>query len=433
MAKPKKIKASTVITPANPKRDNERIALDQAKWVKFYRDNNMYVNDLALRAKRSGTHGAILNDKLTFASGDSLTFSKGGEIIPFDKLDNKIKAYIESVNKFDDSLHEIIISILRGYIFSGNGYCQVAESNGMVFFFKQDFTKPRISKNQDEWYLSSFWRDIKSSDTWDNRQYPVETIPSFIKSNTTKKARLVHIKADTEESDYYGLPDHIGALKWADIEYRIPTYNISKFDNGFMASGILSMFGESPKGMTEQEYVEKIRDKFTGEDKEQKVIVELLDSPDQAAKWNEFSKDKDGEFQGLQDLAVQNIVTAHRWDGTLLGISNSGASIKASDAAQQRTAFERIYNTVIKGYQKPVLKTVNNLLKRMPMFKDIEVGIATPTPVSFFGDLDINNILTVNDGLEALGYDKREDEFGKQIIGKSKSDGKSNNNSPAGS
>lgn len=427
MAKPKKIRASTVITPANPQRENERLAVDQAKWIKFYRDNNIYINDLSLRKKRSGTHGAILLDKLTFAAGDSLTFIRNGENIPIERLDKKIQDYVKSVNKFDESLHEIVRHLLDGFISYGNAYTQVAESQGLLFFFKQDPTKPRIAKDLKSFYLSSFWRDIRSSETWNNSQYPVTTIPVFNKNTTTRNAQLVHIKNDVEESDYYGLPDHIGALKWADIEYRIPTHNINKFDNGFMPSGILSMFGDPPKGMTEQQYVEQARAKFTGEDNNDKLIVELLDSKDQQAIWNEFARDKDGEFQSLQNLAVQNIVTAHRWDGTLLGISNSQASIKASDAAQQRTAFERIYNTVIKGYQRPVLKVVNQLLKRMSMFKDIEVGISTPTPVSFFGELDINKVLTVDEAREFLGYDKTTD--GSKLI----DNGRSNNNISTGS
>lgn len=429
MAKSKKIRASTAstyITPSNPKRDNEKLDRDHARWVKFFRDNNIYINDISLRSKRSGTHGSILLDKLTFAAGSDLLFyKKNGDQLKFKDLNSQQQAYINSVNRYGDSLHDIIKSFLRGYIFSGNGYLQVSESAGRVNMFKQDFTQPRIYKDRTGFALSSYWRDILTSDSPDRKRYPVSDIEIFDWTKSSSKAKLIHLKMDTEESDYYGLPDHIAALKWADIEYRIPTHNLTKFDNGFMPSGMLSMFGEPPEGMTEQKYVEAIRSKFTGENNNDKVIVELLDSPEQKSVWNQFDLDKDGEFQALQNLAVQNIITAHRWDGNLLGVQTPGKL--GGENKQVRMAFERIYNTVILGYQQPVLKIINNLLHKMSMFSDINVGIASPSPVSFAGDLDINSILTVNQGLELLGFEKTDDPRGNEPIKKQNGSQQANN------
>lgn len=432
MKKQNKIRASTAatpstyITPSNPKRDNEKLDRDNAKWVKFYKDNNIYVNDLSLRSKRSGTHGSILLDKLTFATGSDLLFYKSnGDQLKFKDLNSEQQKYVQSVNKYGDSLHDIIRSILRGYIFSGNGYVQVSEAQGRVMLFKQDFTQPRIFKNRQGFALSSYWRDILTTDNPDRKRYPITEIEAFDFNKQSSKTKLVHLKADTEESDFYGLPDHIAALKWADIEYRIPTHNLTKFDNGFMPSGTLSMFGDPPKGMDEQQYVDAVREKFTGENNNDKVIVELLDSPDQKSIWTQFNLEKDGEFQELQNLAVQNIITAHRWDGNLLGVQTPGKL--GGESKQIRTSFERIYNTVIFDYQRPVLNFVNKLIQRMPLFKDIKVGIASPSPVGFSGDIDINAILTVNEGYEAIGYEKTTDPRGNEPIKKQNGSQQANN------
>jgi hypothetical protein len=89
-------------------------------------------------------------------------------------------------------------------------------------------------------------------------------------------------------------------------------YNIDKFDNGFFPSVLIQLFGEVPDGLNAQQYVDKIKEKFTGEANNDKFLVELLDSPEQAASIKEFERERDGEFLELSQMAVKAIITAHR-------------------------------------------------------------------------------------------------------------------------
>jgi len=78
------IKASTVKTDPittpivkKEKRPNEDI---EQKWIPFFQDSdNIYVNDLAKRARRSSTHSSIVNQKITFIKGKGFTFKVDGE------------------------------------------------------------------------------------------------------------------------------------------------------------------------------------------------------------------------------------------------------------------------------------------------------------------------------------------------------------------
>ena len=77
-----KIKGSTVKPKADPvttpiidkeKEPNQDILQN---WIPFFQDsNNIYVNDLAKRARRSSTHSSIINQKITFALGKEFLFN----------------------------------------------------------------------------------------------------------------------------------------------------------------------------------------------------------------------------------------------------------------------------------------------------------------------------------------------------------------------
>jgi hypothetical protein len=91
------IKASTVKDPISTpviKNPNTPIQEIEQKWVPFFRDSdNLYPNDLAKRARRSSTHGSIINQKLSFTVGKGFIYtdSKGVNI---DYIDHwKVKRF----------------------------------------------------------------------------------------------------------------------------------------------------------------------------------------------------------------------------------------------------------------------------------------------------------------------------------------------------
>jgi hypothetical protein len=92
------IKASTVKTDPittpivkKEKRPNEDI---EQKWIPFFQDSdNIYVNDLAKRARRSSTHSSIVNQKITFIKGKGFTFKVDGENVRYEELPNDFKEW----------------------------------------------------------------------------------------------------------------------------------------------------------------------------------------------------------------------------------------------------------------------------------------------------------------------------------------------------
>lgn len=402
------IKASTAksdpITSPIVKREKDINREIVSPWIPFFKDSdNIYVNDLAKRARRSSTHSSIINQKLTFAIGKDFCFWQNDEKVNFEDLDSRFIEWYNEVNPEGDCLRDVFKEVMRSFIITGNCYTHVKKSGDYTAVYGIDATTVRKSKDKKTAYVSNFWRDIKL-DSVAGVDYPVLTLP--LKQEREQKEYVCHIMRKYPEFNYYGLPDYVGALDWVDIEYRISKYNIDKFDNGFFPSVLMQFFGDVPDGMNAQQYVEKIKDKYVGEGNNDKFLVELLDSPEQAAHIKEFERERDGEFQMLSELAVKNIITAHRITPSLAGLETAG---KLGSNQQIRNEYDKFMNSVvIPDFQEPLLREFNRIIKEAGF--DIEIDILNVAPVGINESIDVNAVITINEARAALGMELLEDE-----------------------
>lgn len=410
------IKASSVksdpITTPIIKKEKETNQDILQKWVPFFQDSdNIYVNDLAKRARRSSTHSSIVNQKITFVKGKYFTFSIDGSPVMYDDLPDDFKEWCKEVNPEGQSLYDVFCEWIQSYVITGNYYPHVKKSGDYTALYSEDATTVRKSKDTKIAYLSNFWRDIGLSNT-PSAEYPVNELEFY--DGTNQNEFLIHGMRKYPEFNYYGLPDYVGALDWIDIEYRMSKYNIDKFDNGFFPSVLIQMFGEVPDGMNAQQYVDKIKDKFTGEANNDKFLVELLDSPDQAASIKEFERERDGEFLELSQLTTKAIITAHRITPSLAGIETGG---KLGSNQQIKDEYDKFMNSVvIPDFQEPLLKMLNKIISRDTRYGNIEIGILNVAPVGNSSRVDINGVVTINEARKMLGLDELEGGIGDIFV-----------------
>ena len=397
----------TGVQTPNVTRENINLKDSRSKWIPFFEgSNNVWVNDLALRKRRSSTNGAVLESKVTYSVGNKLLYS--------DDLSPSQLDYSEGVNSNDESLYEVYTNVQSDYIVFGNAYIEVVKEQGRINLFHRDATTVRISKNGERAYLSNFWRDIGTNITYPNRQYPISEIDL-----TGKESRyLIHIKNYEPEYQTYGVPDYSGALKDADIEYKISTFNLDKLNNGFFPSVLLQLFGEPPDGKDPQQYVKDIVNKFTGEGNARKVVAELLDDKDQAANIHEFKTPQTGEFLQLKQLVKEGIIEGHRWHSALM-MQVSGKLANASDI---RTAFEMVNNTVIPAYRKPILKAFEGILTET-VLGGLKLRIMPIRPVSSSDRVTLTDVWTINELREETGKDSIEELEGEFVKKEVKKDG----------
>jgi hypothetical protein len=423
----KKILAITT-QDAKPTEEKQTKNEQTTKWYPFFKDSkNTYINDLALRAKRSPTHGAILQSKATYTGGQGFLFFKDDEPIAKKDLDTKFKNYIRSVNRHNDTLHTLFGLGAYDYAYSGNHYIEVVKSDTYTSLFYQDASKVRV--NDDTAFISAYWRDIENNPYYNKTDYPVEEVELWNGDiNTRQKRFIYHIKNTTPEYDYYGLPEGVNALLWADIEYKIPQFNLDLFKNGFFPSIAMSIIGSNPpEGMTPQEYVEAIRDGFTGEGNNSKMFIQMVESLEQAAQVTEFNTTRDGQFTELQELATKNIISAHRWFPSLAGISTAGA---LGSNQQIRNEYNiALKSVIIPFYQKPLLGAYENLI-RIAGF-DYDLDIINVAPVGIEDNIDPKLVLTFNEQRKILGFEA--DETKEGIYLKDKNEPNTGNDDGGGS
>lgn len=395
-----------VSTDVNQTQEKEAKSTKQTKWFPFFKDSdNIYINDLAARAKRSPTHGAIVQSKAVYTQGQDFTYSINGDVKRFDELDVNLQSYLSEVNNKRQSQHWLFGKAAYDFIYSGNAYVEVIKGKEFTSQFFMDASKVRVS--EETAYVSAYWRDIENEPTYNSKDYPVKEIPLWDGKLDTKQEHFIyHLKNDVPEYDYYGLPEHLQILKWADVEYKIVQFNLDKLKNGFFPSVAMDIVGQAPEGMTEQEYVEKIKDSFTDEGNNHKVLIQLVDSLDQATNITEFTTAREGELLELQNLATQTIIAGHRWFASLAGISQAG-----SLGSNQQIRNE--YNIALKGvvipqFQKPLLRMFNDLLK-IAGFNDIKLDVLNVAPVGIEDKIEPKEVLSINEQRELLGYEPKEE------------------------
>jgi len=388
------------------------------KWVLFFKnDNNAFPNDTAKRSKQSSTSNAIIQSKVVYTTGNGWTIydNRSGSEVDL-TTETSFKEYLDNVNAHGDSLLEVYERCAKDLITIGNFAVEVVQIGGRTNIYHIDATTVRLEKMDSKGlinygYLSSSWTDIGNSPrgNWQDTITPIE----IYKKGKRQKNSLIYTRDYAPEFRYYGLPDHYASAFWQDIEYRIGRFNVDRFDNGFMPSGIVDLYGEPPDGMNAKEYVDEIVRKFTGAGNNSKILFQLLDSQDQKSSIQIFDKIKDGDFINLQKLARESIIMSHRYTPALSGLATSGS---LGSNQQIMTEFEIVNNTVIKGYKTKLLKVFNNLIHEIG-FPNFELEVYTSMPVSYASAIKPNEVLTINEQRNLIGFkgiDDLEGQFVKQ-------------------
>jgi capsid portal protein len=346
-----------------------------------------------------------------------LTTSMKGEVITDDSL-NEIEDVISQVNLHGQNLQEVLAQLAFDYDAFGNSFCEIVKgkvgSEPFTYIYHVPVYNIGIRKAEADQIIKSVgiydnWEEVPL--TTDGVFYESEGFrevpmyPDFKKFEDGTQRSVIHVKQYAAGYFYFGLPEWIGAKMWAEMEYRIQRFNTSKFENGFMPSGIMQFFGSITPAEAKK-LVEGIESKFTGMANNHKLFVQVLRDEKLKANWIPTSKENEGEFLNLQNLAASAIVVANRWSKSLAGFATAG---QLGSNQQIRQEMEYLQSTVIKPRQNLMLsKIINPYLAEIglynPALKDVQFSISNTLPVSFMGDIAVEDNLTQDEKREILGY-----------------------------
>jgi hypothetical protein len=405
----------------------ERLDMGGNKWVRFFDQNDTFLKSLIAVVNNSPTLRRIINDKTNMVVGDgfipligrpnSNLASRNSEQSTFaDEQLDYIETYIDKVNLHQQNLAEVITALAHDFDAFGNCFAELVRGEGFVYIYHTPVYMTAFRKAGDDKVVTSIgiydnWEEVPL--TSEGTQYAnkgfreVPIYPRWSEKDEYGIDRsIIHIKQYAAGYFYWGLPEWIAAKQWAEIEYFIQRFNSSKFENGFMPSGLLQFFG-SMSNAEAKSLLEAIEKKFTGAGNNHKIFMQVLRDEKLRANWVPMSQSYDGEFLQLQELAASNIVTANRWSKSLAGFAQDG---QLGTNQQLRQELEYVQNTVVKPRQNLLLSRIINpyiyesTLVDTNLPAGLQFNISNAMPVSFVGDINIDQSLSVDEKRELLGY-----------------------------
>ena len=237
-------KINTTIAPA------ERIDPKSPIIPWFAEDGNGYCQELINAYERSPTHRTCINVQVRMAKGDGVIVKrKDGE--PY-KGDCQLDGFLADVNGKGENFNSVFGRQVQDQSVFGNNLLRL--TGGYVDH--EDVSTVRL-KNPNEdgrieaGYLSNYWNDRSMGKLDKNiietslKDSKVIEVPLY-DPNEEQDDALLFAREYAPGRKYYGIPHYysVGAMRWIDIEYKIPTYNLGSIDNRFMPSGIFSLFGD---------------------------------------------------------------------------------------------------------------------------------------------------------------------------------------------
>lgn len=398
-------------------------------YVPFLSDDNYLISRIDFLSKSSPTLGAILASKSNMIVGGGLNIYEAPNQTIIKRLK---KAFRQNVQDIDDiaqineyllnvdagaDFQDVLNKIARDYVTYGNAFLQLIrykETGAQKLVLKHTpvaWARPKIVETGSiKKYIgvsSEFQAgQNEPTDTLDIPVYPyfeaVET------ASGTYERSIIHLKDYQPNSYYWGLPDWISTNLYCEIEYRIARFNISQFENGFTPSAIVTMGGATTDPDETSKFVDYFVDSFTNTGNDSKVLFYMLENPDYNIDVNVLNQVKEGQFTELATIAAQQIVTGCNWSPALAGIQTAG---QLGSNQQLRTEFSKLQNMVVSPIQSlfekqliaPVLREAADFSSFS--FTGLGVELAKVSPISLAGDILPNEVLTVNEQREVLGYE----------------------------
>lgn len=393
------------------------------KWVRFFGQDGSFLKGLIAGLSNSPTKRNIINQKTTLSLGDGFMAVKSDKV-PFlhslrkllglkkadDNSISEINELISDVNLYNESLEEVLEKLFFDYYAFGNAIAEFKrtkrDGKPIVYLYHVPIENAAIQKADS----NNLVKNIGICNSWDHdglQESQIRSIPLYpvFKDDSS----IVHIKDYAPNFFYWGIPSNIAGRFWAEIEYRIPKYNITKFKNGFLPSAIIQAYGSfTPEEI--EEMADSFKETFSDTENGSRLLLQILRSKVDAADIQIIDDKSEGNFIELQNLATQQIITSEGWFPSISGVAQPG---KLGSSQELKDGIELAINMKIKPIRRKFLqKIINPFVKENkavnPAIKDTMLTIANSNPISLAGSIMPNDALDRNEQREILGYEPQE-------------------------
>lgn len=348
----------------------------------------------------SAANSAILQTKVRYAFGGQMLFNENSP------KSEKNKQVIESLK-----IHKLIKAVGYDYIAYGTAFAEVKFENNTfgANHIKIDYARIRGENGR---YLPT---TIGFSYAWFEGGYSGEDVVDILIFDPAEKLpqsyhRAFVVKTESVGRLYWGIASWIlPALAPSETDYHAPRFNANYFKNACKNGTIIGVVTTDSDVESSIQQLEK--DLANPENSHKPIIVTLrqtgLEGSQDKITVDNLHSFTEGAFLALKDSSIDDLARAHRCPPALANIAITG---KLGNIQQVQSEHEIFVNTVIAPIQEDVRDEFIN-----PLFKMIDaafgtslekdfVGFEIPPPTSLRPNITPNEVLTVDEQRELLGY-----------------------------
>lgn len=369
-----------------------KIKENSTKKIVEFGDDNLYPKTLIDVLNTSAIHNAIVEAKANAIVGDGVQLRGNVSTETTAMFEN----WCTNPNP-DEDLTEILDRVALDFETHGAFALEVIwtkDGSAITEINHLDVSKVRL-----EPVIDGVIEAIQYSRDWSQHRksaYQPITIPTFDPERARQDGRQVlYVKNYRPGNEYYGIPSYISALSWIQLDAELGLFHLSNIKNGLTPSMHFSFKNGVPTLEEQKKMFEKIKKQYQGTSNTGKFILTFSDGSDTAPEFTPIETTSiDQLYVVLNDLIIQNILTAHRVTSPMiLGVKTEG---QLGGASELDTAFQIFDKTVIQPSRKRIEATLNRLLKHIIPGATLE--LVPSNPIDFrLSESVLSRIMTVNE------------------------------------
>ena len=365
-------------------------------WILFgdegeYR--NRYPEYLLDLYRRSAKNHAIINSKKDYVVGQGWAVNAEG-------LNTmglaKLQEFINHPNQYE-SLDDILEKVALDYeLYNGFAleivYNQLNDKIAAIYH--ADFARYRSNEDGSCYY---------HSEDWSKHNPVVEKIEAFNWKEPSGK-QLLYVKGYSPDCRYYPLPTYLGSTSYIELDVEIAQFHLSAVRNNFVGGTIISFYNGEPTAEEQEEIERQIKDKFTGTNNANSIVLNFADSRDRGVEIQQLNgNDFDKRFDILNKTVQREIYAGHQvTDPALFGIKEDGIFTSRNQLVD---SFELFQNTYINNRQQFIERVFNELASLQGLSDRLYIQDTEPISVQF-SEATVTSVMTQEEIREKVGLPK---------------------------
>jgi len=388
-------------------KDPEFIIDDTSEFVKFGEDNEL-PKQLIEYYRNVSIHRAIIDKKKKMFIGKGVTIDYSD-----DKRANKTIEFLNNINEFEN-IDELFDKISLDVALFNGVYLQIIWEKGgkkIKNVYHMPYEQMRSGKKDKFGQVRKFYYNISEDKNERWRTYTsvkdknIIEFDAFSTISNKNKPQIMYIHEYEPGTNYYSLPDYIGALKDLNTMQAIADFHNANIHNNMQPGLTIFFNGPTPDKETKNAIVKNIKKKYSNTENAGRPMIFWLEENQEIKMEQPESSDVSNMYKLLSEDIKENIIVAHQITRAISGLANPGSLGNTKEILE---GMELVRSNYIKPLQEFILSKFNKIMEINKLDR-VELQIPSPNLMKY-SISDLQKVLTVNEIREFLGKEPIEEE-----------------------